>query len=84
MADTLDILQRRSQEILARPEAARLLLLALGTGAISSVAAAYLVAHIDPEADVKREIWTGVALGTGATLAGLMVKLYTIEQTRRA
>lgn len=78
----MNVLVQRSREILTRPQAVQLLVVALGAGAVSSAAAAYLVLHIDPKADVRRELWSGIALGTVATLGGLAWKLHTIEQER--
>jgi capsular polysaccharide biosynthesis protein len=77
----MTLITSRALETLRKPQVQNLITITLVGGAVSSVAAAYLVAHLDPNVSARKEVRTALAFGLLSGVLSIGYKFWTAERT---
>ena len=75
----MKLISPRSAQLLSKPQVQNLITIALVGGAVSSVAAAYLVAHLDPNVSARKEVKTALAFGLLSGVLSIGYKFWKAE-----
>ena len=80
----MKLISPRSAQLLSKPQVQNLISIALVGGAVSSVAAAYLVAHLDPNVSARKEVRTALAFGLLSGVLSIGYKFWKAERSAGA